>query len=32
MGPKTERSFAKGLKREARNYKQRGVKIAQHPR
>ena len=32
MGPETERSFAKGLKREARNCQQWGVKRAQRPR
>ena len=32
VGPKTERSFPKGLKREARNCQQRGVKRAQRPR
>ena len=32
VGPKTERSFPKGLKREVRNCQQRGVKRAQRPR
>ena len=32
LGPKTERSFAKGLKREARNCQQGGVKRARRPR
>ena len=32
VGPKTERSFAKGLKREARNCQQGDVKRVQRPR